>query len=273
MRKKYTDYYVYEHWRPDKGVCFYVGKGRRLRAWKMTDRNMHHIAVRSKLVSMGLGVDIRIIVTDLCEDVAYRVECDRIELYGIENLVNKTCGGPGVPNPKDDVRRRIGRSKIGNKNMVGRKLSEETKRKIGAKHKGKQPDWSLINRLAEINRGNKYNVGKKLPPETREKMSAAHVGNKYALGYRWSEEKRKEMSLERKSRGHVPNDECHRKSREIARKPVLCIEDGRVFESAIEAGQFYGLFNHCKVAEVCRGVRKTAAGRTFKYIEKTLEAA
>lgn len=23
-----TDYYVYEHWRPDKSACFYVGKGK-----------------------------------------------------------------------------------------------------------------------------------------------------------------------------------------------------------------------------------------------------
>jgi len=29
-------YYVYEHWRPDKDICFYVGKGKGSRAnsWK-----------------------------------------------------------------------------------------------------------------------------------------------------------------------------------------------------------------------------------------------
>ena len=31
-----ANYYVYEHWRPDKDVCFYVGKGKGGRA-KMSE--------------------------------------------------------------------------------------------------------------------------------------------------------------------------------------------------------------------------------------------
>jgi hypothetical protein len=261
-----TDYYVYEHWRPDIDKCFYVGKGRKKRAWKLCERNLHHTAVCSKLISLGMCVDVRIVVTNLSEDTAYRVECERIDFYGIENLTNKTAGGAGLPNPKDEVRRKMGISKIGNKNMVGRKLSDETKRKISAAHKGKEPNWDLINRLSEINKGNQYGLGKKPSSETRAKMSAAHTGNTYALGYKWSKEKRDEMSRQRK--GHGPNKACNDKMLALCRKPVLCITDGKTFESAMQAGKHYGLFNHVKVAEVCRGVRKTAAGRIFKYIEK-----
>lgn len=33
-----NNFYVYEHWRPDTGVCFYVGKGKEKRAWDMKRR-------------------------------------------------------------------------------------------------------------------------------------------------------------------------------------------------------------------------------------------
>lgn len=262
-----ADYYVYEHWRPDTGVCFYVGKGRKNRAWIMACRNPHHQAVRSKLVALGMCVDVRIIVKDLLEETAYAVEQDRICFYGIENLTNRTEGGPGLPGAIPEVRRRIGRSKLGNKNMVGRKLSEETKRKISEAHKGKPPRWDVINRLAEINRGNRHGVGRKASPETRAKMSAAHIGKHFNKNVRkWTDEERAAHSARHKGKKMSP--EAIEKTAAASRKPVQCIDDGKVFISAIEAGKFYGLFNHVKVAEVCRGVRKTAAGRAFRYIPK-----
>lgn len=263
-----SDYYVYEHWRPDTGACFYVGKGRNKRAWKLCDRNAHHAAIRSKLISLGLAVDVRVIVTNLSEEAAYFVECDRVAFYGVENLANKTGGGRGLSNAKEEVRKRIGAQKIGNKNMVGRRLSEETRRKISDAHKGKAPNWDVINRLAEINRGNKHGLGKKASPETRAKMSAAHAGKGQTKGFRHTEEARALMSAMRKGRKNKP--ESIEKTASFHRKPVMCLDDGRVFISAIEAGKHYGLFNHCKVAEVCRGMRKTAAGRKFQYVN-TLE--
>lgn len=266
-----SDYYVYEHWRPDTNVCFYVGKGRKNRAWVMACRNTHHQAVRSKLISMGLCVDVRIIIRDIFEDIAYAVEQDRIDFYGMENLTNKTKGGPGIPGPADEVRRRIGISKLGNKNMVGRKLSEETKRKISEAHKGKPPRWDVINRLAGINKGNQHGVGRKVSAETREKMSASRIGRPHHGNFHvWTPEEKAIQSA--RHTGKKMSPEAIEKTASVHRKAVQCMEDGKVFISAIEAGKFYGLFNHCKVAEVCRGVRKTAAGRTFRYIEANEDA-
>lgn len=54
-------YYVYEHWRLDKDECFYVGKGRGNRAYKMRDRNRFHTGksnsedVRMKLSKANKG--------------------------------------------------------------------------------------------------------------------------------------------------------------------------------------------------------------------------
>jgi hypothetical protein len=33
-------FYVYEHWRPDKDVCFYVGKGHGRRAYKTAGKGL-----------------------------------------------------------------------------------------------------------------------------------------------------------------------------------------------------------------------------------------
>lgn len=50
-------FYVYEHWRPDKNVCFYVGKGKRNRAWHMFHRSRWHRSITSKLTALGLALE------------------------------------------------------------------------------------------------------------------------------------------------------------------------------------------------------------------------
>lgn len=73
----------------------------------------------------------------------------------------------------EETRRKIGEAHKGNKYMLGRKLSEETKRKIGDIHRGKIV--SVETRLKFI--GNKWNVGRKHTLETREKVSVSRMGH------------------------------------------------------------------------------------------------
>ena len=54
-------YLVYQHRKADTNEIFYVGKGKKKRAFYLRQRNNHHTAIVSKLTSMGLAVDIRII--------------------------------------------------------------------------------------------------------------------------------------------------------------------------------------------------------------------
>lgn len=45
---------------------------------------------------------------------------------------------------------------------------------------------------------------------------------------------------------------------------ILCVDDGLVFNSAKEAGEYYGIDLSC-IVKVCKGKRKKAKNRSFKY--------
>lgn len=50
-------------------------------------------------------------------------------------------------------------------------------------------------------------------------------------------------------------------------KKVRCVETGQVFESAKSAGLAHGHTNGNQIAEVCRGLQKTAAGFRWVYVD------
>ena len=158
-------FYVYEHWRPDKNVCFYVGKGKNKRAWDLKNmRNRYHKAVTSKLISMGLAVDVRIIAKDLSSQTAISMEIDRISLYGIENLTNMTYGGDGLSNPTPALRQKMSASqkkriKDNPDELIkmsiqrkGRKVSEETRKKLSITSKGRKHSSETIEKFKIIAR-------------------------------------------------------------------------------------------------------------------------
>lgn len=106
-------HYVYEHWRPDTGVIFYVGMGKRARAWQLfKSRNRWHGAIVEKLFDLSLSVDVRIIAWDLSAAEACAKEIELIAAWreaGAE-LVNMTRGGDGLCDPSEDVKSRISAS-------------------------------------------------------------------------------------------------------------------------------------------------------------------
>src|SRR5271170_1436915 len=92
-------FYVYEHWRPDTNVCFYVGKGMRKRAYEIKrEYNPKYTRIIDKLRSLGLTIEVKFIASNLEEKDAFRIEVDRITLWrtlGVD-LANLTDGGEGV---------------------------------------------------------------------------------------------------------------------------------------------------------------------------------
>jgi len=197
-----NDFYVYEHWRPDKGVCFYVGKGRAKRAWRMAQRNDRHKAVVSKLTALGLCVDVRVVAEGLSETEAYDLERTRIEMHKSGFLANLTGGGAGLPDPNRAVRsamsesssarwadpafrakhssavkealRRPGmREKLASGNL-GRKQTEEERAKRSATMKGRKcPEAS-----ARTRGENNPFYGCKHSPETLARIAEKKRGRK-----------------------------------------------------------------------------------------------
>ena len=58
----------------------------------------------------------------------------------------------------------------------GKPLSEEAKKKIGAKHKGKRLTEEHIKKISEANKGNKYALGYCHTEESKKKISEAEKG-------------------------------------------------------------------------------------------------
>ena len=72
--------------------------------------------------------------------------------------------------------------------MKGKKLSEETRRKISESHKGKILSEETKRKLSEANKGNTYHKGKKHSEESIIKMSESHKGHpptKGSKGMHW----------------------------------------------------------------------------------------
>lgn len=185
-------FYVYEHWRPDTNSCFYVGKGKNKRAWRMSNRrNPHHKNIIKKLASLNLLVDVRIVLNNLSEQDAYDAEVARIAFYGIDNLSNITLGGEGMKNLTPESRERMSiaqkkrfkdhpeEKERMSKERRGRVASEETKRKIskslsGKKHtaetKRKMKIASKIRGISDATRKahKKALTGRKRAPFTQE---------------------------------------------------------------------------------------------------------
>lgn len=192
-------FYVYEHWRPDTDTCFYVGKGKGERAYKLKDRNNLHEKIVNKLSDLGMCVEIRLVASGLAEDDAFEIEKQRIAFWR-ENgvmLANFTDGGDGVSGLCHSLKTRQkmserAKGRPGVKSMLGRKHSEETKAKMRAAKLGKKPN----------NFGKKC-VKKSLSDQHRANISKAHKGKVMTVEHRnavsvavkaWWERKKEEIS-------------------------------------------------------------------------------
>jgi hypothetical protein len=167
-------FYVYEHWRPDRGECFYVGKGHGKRANDLAKRNLHHKAIQIKLSRLGLAVEIKIIAMDLDESAAFAKEIERIAFWRNDgaDLVNRTDGGIGVVNPSQitrDIRRELGKKRI---------VSEETRKKISAAHKGRPKSPEHRAKIGAKSKGRQTWLGRSPTREHRDKIASAHRGRK-----------------------------------------------------------------------------------------------
>lgn len=185
------EFYVYLHFKPN-GDVFYVGKGcgRRCQEFSIS-RTIHHKRIVAKYGKENIGV---LVFPQTSEREALDTEAiwiKRIREAG-ESLINITSGGIEQSGYKHTPEARAVMSKklIGNTRSVGKKLSDETKRRLAEINKGKkQSDETVAKRIAKT-------TGQKRSKETCEAISAKAKGRTH------SPETRARLSEIAKSRTH-----------------------------------------------------------------------
>ena len=179
-------FYVYEHWRPDLDLPFYVGKGSAARFDPNRTRNKHHSNIKNKLKKLGMCVEVRMVASGLSEDDALRLEIERIAFWrerGIE-LSNKTAGGDGLKSPPEDVleKMRAASKKRWSSPVEREKASAATKLAMSDPKVREKISKTLTGKMASDETRAKMSashLGHVVSKEAREKISKAHLGNTY----------------------------------------------------------------------------------------------
>jgi hypothetical protein len=164
-------FYIYEHWRPDTNVCFYVGKGHGDRAYRFR-RNTYCNHIAQKLARAGMKVEVRIVQSGLDEASALALEVERIAHWRSKGktLANITAGGEGVCGLRhtDQTRAKI-RAKRAKQKIIH---SPETRRRMSLAQKGRPV--SMERRIKQ----SRTMTGRKMPEVTRAAIIAANTGSK-----------------------------------------------------------------------------------------------
>jgi group I intron endonuclease len=156
-------FYTYAYLREDK-TPYYIGKGEKNRIYKKGKGEIKPPKDKSRIIFLK---------KNLTEEEAFKHEIYMIAVFGRKDLGtgilrNRTNGGEGAS---------------------GTIVSEETKVKIGAAHKGKTTSPETRAKLSAANKG------KILSPETKAKLSAAKKGENNPLyGKTHSPETKAKMS-------------------------------------------------------------------------------
>ncbi len=202
-------FYLYEHVRQDSGAVFYVGKGCGYRASTKQGRNQYW----RNVVAKAGGYEVRYAARGLSEELAHLAEVERIDQLrrlgaAITNLTDGGEGASGMKIPRESVERRaalmrgvarpdvsarfkgVAKTEEHRRNQSaackGRRLSDETKKKIGAASKGrpssmlgKSHSAESKKKISDALKGEKNPFfGRSHPPEVVRKIVAANVGRK-----------------------------------------------------------------------------------------------
>lgn len=187
---------LYEHWRPDKNECFYVGiswAAEDTRPYDLTPRNKHYKRIVNKLHLLGLHPEIKIQADlnwitkkELCELETAQIKYWR-NLIG-KNLTNIAPGGEGVREwtleMREDLKKTLQKPEVIAKRAAywtkenRLKVSVRTKKKF--ENENERENHSLKIKISLSN------------PETKIKLQAAHLNN-------WNNPYRKEQARLRMS--------------------------------------------------------------------------
>lgn len=234
-------FYVYEHWRTDRGECFYVGKGHGRRAYDMRrGRNRWHKFLQAKLSALGTAIEVKIIADGLSERDAFDIEVERIAFWKNDgaDLCNLTIGGDGRTGLKHTEEWKRANSE----RMKGRKWTAEARAKMsesmkgnknGRGGKGKRTPEMIAAFVARCSKKTPEQIarmaasrkGKPTPwlftPEAREKSGAAQRGKPKSDAARRKMSKPKSAAHVEKTRAAANSqwaDPAYREKHKLAMK-------------------------------------------------------
>lgn len=162
----------------------------------------------------------------------------------------------------------------------------ETRKKISDANKGRAPvfkgrEWdpeALDKFRATKARNGKPApmTGKKMQPHVREALRKANEGRPSNFkGKKHTPEFKAWLSEYKKSNPSKSSDKHKEMARATIkrahaaiRKPVRCVNDGRVFESAAAASRFYGLRDRTVSRIITGDIRQHRSGLLFEYLPK-----
>lgn len=146
---------IYRHLKPN-GEVFYIGIGKKSRAYSKKDRNKHWHNIVNKY-----GYEVQILKEGLNWEEACELETLLINYYGRRDLgtgtlVNLTDGGDGAVNLSKESRKKTSDALKGKpSHRKGKKLSEEHKAKLSKAHTGKKHSEETKAKMSKPKRGKK----------------------------------------------------------------------------------------------------------------------
>jgi group I intron endonuclease len=127
---------------------------------------------------------------------------------------------------------------------LGSKLTEETKNKMSLMHKGKAMPEETKEKISKANKNKIFSI------EHKNKLSKINLGKKL------SEETKKKISVKMKNISKA----------EILGKKVINLDTKKVFETILQAAEYYNMKYSNNISCVCKGNRKTSGGYRWAYI-------
>jgi len=169
--------------------------------------------------------------------------------------------------PSEETRKKMSEAqkRIGKGRNLGKRASEETKKKMSIINSGEGNPFFGKKHTSEAKLKNSLaHLGKTASEEAKQKMSIAHNGNKYNLGTKASRETLEGMSLRGLER--YKSEEYKEKwmrGRDHLKVGIFCLELNINFESIKEASERLGI-NKTRINRVLSGaVKKTSNGLSF----------
>jgi group I intron endonuclease len=173
-------FYTYCHSKPN-GSVFYIGKGVEDRAWQRDNRNIHWHRTVDKY-----GYTVEVLSRWETEKEAFDHEKFLISCFkdmGIK-LVNMTNGGEGSAGYRWTDEQKAAFDISGEKNpMFGKRHSEETRKKIAEKAKGRAVSEQAKAKISEKLKNRQFSESH------IEKMRLAGKGNKNGIGNKGNRKK------------------------------------------------------------------------------------